>query len=184
MTSKERVLTALNHEEPDKVPLDIPFTPEAAEKLIAYLKDEKQITAESSDLAVVMNHDILAASHGIGASYYAQDLPEYTCEWGITWRWVTLPGGGRYTEMVSHQLDDESARARLHRRGRQRGDVRAPADQDAAREDRALGLCVAGRASASTRAPAARRRALRCLLDRASTGWILTPVKRLVALPA
>jgi len=108
MNSRERVLTALNHQEPDRVPIDIPFTPEAADKVISYIKAEKNITAESSELPVVMNHDILAVSHGIGSSYYARDEEEYTCEWGITWRWVTLPGGGRYTEMVGHPLADES----------------------------------------------------------------------------
>ena len=90
MNARERVLTALNHEEPDRVPIDMPFTPEAAQKLAAYLKEKKQVTVESSDLQVVMGHDILVASHGIGASYYSNEAEEYICEWGIGWKWITL----------------------------------------------------------------------------------------------
>ncbi|MCE5248670.1 hypothetical protein LLG96_00470 [bacterium] len=108
MNSRERVLTALNHVEPDRVPIDMPFTPEAADKVIQYLRETRNITPEASDLAIVMNHDILTASHGIGSSYYAREEEEYTCEWGIRWRWVSLPNGGRYTEMVGHPLADES----------------------------------------------------------------------------
>jgi hypothetical protein len=37
MTSKERVLMAINHEEPDKVPLDSWLAPEVAEVLIRLL---------------------------------------------------------------------------------------------------------------------------------------------------
>ena len=33
MTSRDRVLIALNHEEPDRVPIQVDFTPEIAEKL-------------------------------------------------------------------------------------------------------------------------------------------------------
>src|SRR3972149_11251759 len=37
MTSKERVLMAINHEEPDKVPLDSWMAPEVADRLIEIL---------------------------------------------------------------------------------------------------------------------------------------------------
>ena len=108
MTSRERVLAAFNHAEPDRVPIDMPFTPEAAEKVIRWLSEEKHIETDSPGLAAVMGHDILVASHGVGLSYYSQETEEYTCEWGIGWRWVTLPNGGRYTEMVHHPLEDAS----------------------------------------------------------------------------
>ena len=38
MNSRERVLTALNHEEPDRVPVHVDFTPEIAEELSQYLQ--------------------------------------------------------------------------------------------------------------------------------------------------
>jgi len=109
MTSRERVLTALNHEEPDRVPLFAGYTPEAGEKLFQYLSNSpgKYGRPESvSDIPLVMGHDLLVADHGVGTSYYAREEEEYTCEWGIVWRWVDVPGG-RYTEIVGHPLTDE-----------------------------------------------------------------------------
>ncbi|MFC1692597.1 uroporphyrinogen decarboxylase family protein [Candidatus Latescibacterota bacterium] len=111
MTSRERVLTALNHEEPDSVPIHVDFTPEAAEKLSGHLQLDNS-TAEAysgkiSELPLVMGHDLLVAWHGIATSYYLhEDKEEYTCEWGIGWRWIDFPGG-RYTEMVRRPLADE-----------------------------------------------------------------------------
>jgi uroporphyrinogen decarboxylase len=113
MTSRERVLTALNHEEPDKVPIHADFTPEIARKLADNLR-LSNATAEAysgkvSELPIVLKHDLLVAWHGIATSYYLKDnIEEYTCEWGITWRWVEF-GNGRYTEMVKRPLEDERA---------------------------------------------------------------------------
>ncbi|MBT4484718.1 MAG: hypothetical protein HOC71_13695 [Candidatus Latescibacteria bacterium] len=112
MTSRERVLTALNHEEPDRVPIQVDFTPEAARKLSDYLKlDDSTAEAYSgkiSELPIVMGHDLLVAWHGIATSYYLnEDMEEYVCEWGITWRWVEF-SGGRYTDIVGRPLKDES----------------------------------------------------------------------------
>lgn len=112
MNSRERVLTALNHEEPDRVPIQVDFTPEAARKLSDYLKlDDSTAEAYSgkiSELPLVMDHDLLVAWHGIATSYYLnEDVEEYTCEWGITWRWVEF-SGGKYTDIVGRPLADES----------------------------------------------------------------------------
>lgn len=110
MTSRERILTALDHHEPDRVPIHVDFTPEAAEQLSRHLK-LRDSTAEAysgkvSELPLVMGHDILVAWHGIATSYYAKEEEEYTCEWGVGWRWVDIPGG-RYTEIARHPLADE-----------------------------------------------------------------------------
>ncbi len=110
MTSKERVLTALNHEEPDRVPIQVDFTPEAARLLSRHI-ELQSATAEAysgkvSELPLAMGHDLLVAWHGIATSYYLHDdRDEYTCEWGIRWRWVDIPGG-RYTEMAVPPLAD------------------------------------------------------------------------------
>lgn len=112
MTSRDRVLIALNHEEPDRVPIQVDFTPEIAEKLSKYFKIENS-TAEAysgkaSELPIVLGHDLLVAWHGIATSYYQHDdKDEYVCEWGIKWRWIEYPGG-KYTEMVKPPLSDES----------------------------------------------------------------------------
>ena len=111
MTSRERVLTALHHEEPDRVPIQVDFTPEAARKMADYLR-LKDVTAEAysgkeSELPLLLEHDLLVAWHGIATSYYLHpDQEEYTCEWGVKWRWVDIVGG-RYTEMVEPPLADE-----------------------------------------------------------------------------
>ena len=111
MTSRERILIALNHEEPDRVPIQVDFTPEAAEKLAGHLKltrsTAEAYSGEISDLPLVMGHDMLIAWHGIATSYYSEEDEQYTCEWGIEWQWVSTPTG-RYTEMVRHPLADET----------------------------------------------------------------------------
>ena len=107
MTHKERVLTALRREEPDRVPIHVTYTPEA-EKSMA---KEVGLTAEKletykgagSDVGLALGHDLLLTWQGIATSFYAQESQTYTCEWGITWRWVENPSG-RYTEMVRHPL--------------------------------------------------------------------------------
>ncbi|MBN1294879.1 MAG: hypothetical protein JXB48_23790 [Candidatus Latescibacteria bacterium] len=112
MNSKERVMTALAHKEPDRVPVHIDYTPEAAAKLSAHLKLNNS-TAEAysgkiSEIPLVMDHDLLVAWHGIATSYYQhEELDEYTCEWGIGWRWVDIPNG-RYTEIERRPLADEN----------------------------------------------------------------------------
>ena len=111
MTSRERVLIALDHSEPDRVPIHVDFTPEAAEKLSRHLQ-LRDSTAEAysgkvSELPLAMGHDILVAWHGIATSYYAGE-GDYTCEWGVGWRWVDIPGG-RYTEIARHPLAEDDA---------------------------------------------------------------------------
>lgn len=111
MNSRERLLTALDHKEPDKVPFQIDYTPEAASKLSEHLQLENS-TAEAysgkiSEIPLVMGHDMLVAWHGIATSYYQhEELDRYTCEWGIGWKWVDIPGG-RYTEIEYRPLADE-----------------------------------------------------------------------------
>jgi uroporphyrinogen decarboxylase len=112
MTSRERILTALDHREPDRAPIHVDFTPEAAEKISRYLR-LTDATAEAysgkvSELPLVLGHDLLVAWHGVATSYYAKPEEEYTCEWGIGWRWVDIPGG-RYTEIARRPLEEERA---------------------------------------------------------------------------
>ncbi len=60
-----------------------------------------------SELPLVLGHDLLVTWHGIATSYYLhEELDEYTCEWGIRWRWVDYPGG-RYTDICEYPLADE-----------------------------------------------------------------------------
>ncbi len=112
MTARERVLTALNHREPDRVPIHVDYTPEAAEELSRHLQladsTAEAYSGKVSELPLVMGHDLLVAWHGVATSYYAREEAEYTCDWGIGWRWVDIPGG-RYTEIARHPLAEDSA---------------------------------------------------------------------------
>ena len=110
MTHKERLLTAINHEEPDRVPLCAWYTPEAEMKLLRHLGIESEQTetykAAGGPLPILMDHDFLISWIGPCTSYYSDPAEEYTDEWGIGWKWFRNAAGGSYTEMVRHPLAD------------------------------------------------------------------------------
>jgi uroporphyrinogen decarboxylase len=105
MISKERVHTALAHEEPDRVPMDVWLTPEVEKRLMreAGLDD-------AGEMRVRMGHDCLTGYVGLVASFYLSEEPTYVCPWGITWARFPYSGGqGSYTEMVGHPLAGDDA---------------------------------------------------------------------------
>lgn len=131
MTHKERLLTAINHEEPDRVPLCAWYTPEAEKKVLRHLGVESDQTetykAAGGPLPILMEHDFLISWVGPCTGYYASPAEEYTDEWGIGWKWFRHAAGGSYTEMVKHPL----------------ANIKEPADfslPDFSREDRYDGL--------------------------------------------
>jgi len=125
MRHRDRVLMALNHEEPDRCPMQISFTPEFASRL----KDDLGLTDEELHnphgggntyaLERALDEDMLLTSVGWANSYYAteaysEDGVSYTDEWGVGWRNVayeTRFGTGHYTEMVHHPLAEDAALA-------------------------------------------------------------------------
>ena len=108
MTHKERFLMAINHEEPDRVPIDVWYTPEAEKKFLEYLgEDTDKLSLYAADggyLPHLMDHDFLITWIGPCTSYYSKDTKEYYDEWGIKWRWVDNETGNRYTEMVGRPM--------------------------------------------------------------------------------
>jgi uroporphyrinogen decarboxylase len=125
MKHRDRVLTALHHEQPDRCPMQISFTPEFAERLRADLAIRKDGPSASVAHAVHNPHgggntyelerslgeDMLLTSVGWANSYY-QAGASYTDEWGVEWRatpYATPFGTGYYTEMVGHPLADTAA---------------------------------------------------------------------------
>jgi len=110
MTSKERVLMAINHQEPDKVPLDAWLAPEVADKLIKLLNVDT--ARDPFALAKRLGHDFLYRAVGfcegfstiydenkkIGENLYRDDF-------GIKWSYKDQEHGG-YCEMVEHPLAD------------------------------------------------------------------------------
>lgn len=106
MTGKERVLAAVEHEEPDRVPVDVWYTPEMRDKLASALGvPEPTDELEPDPLYLQLGHDLLRVTVGPAASYYLSDEDFYTDEWGIGWRRVHY-GFGHYTEPVVHPLKD------------------------------------------------------------------------------
>ena len=121
MKHRDRILMALNHEEPDRCPMQVSFTPEFASRI------KRDLGLADADLhnphgggntyimERMLDQDLLLTSVGWANSYYASDTYDqtgdsYTDEWGVTWRSVpyqTVFGTGHYTEMVSHPLAED-----------------------------------------------------------------------------
>jgi uroporphyrinogen decarboxylase len=119
MKHRERVLTALNHEEPDRCPMQISFTPEFADRL----KDDLKLRSQgfhnphgggnTYELERLLDEDMLLTSVGWVNGYYQdgyQDVDDYRDEWGVTWKSIeyqTHFGKGKYTEPFGHPLADD-----------------------------------------------------------------------------
>jgi uroporphyrinogen decarboxylase len=117
MTHRERVIAALNHEEPDRCPMQASFTPEFAARLRADLsiKGHKLHNPHGGGntyaLERALGEDMLLTSVGWLTSYYQQS-GSYVDEWGVTWKSVpyTTPFGiGHYTDSVGRPLADRVA---------------------------------------------------------------------------
>ncbi len=119
MKHRQRVLTALNHEEPDRCPMQISFTPEFAARLEADLNLKNQGFhnphggGNTYTLERHLDEDMLLTSVGWVNGYYQegyQDQRQYQDEWGVTWRTIeyqTRFGSGKYTEPFGHPLVDD-----------------------------------------------------------------------------
>jgi len=123
MKHRERVMLALSHEEPDRCPMQISFTPEFAERLRKELEQTGETPhnphggGNTYELERALDEDMLLTSVGWANSYYANEAynpgkDTYTDEWGITWKnaeYTTKYGKGYYTEIVDHPLTDDKA---------------------------------------------------------------------------
>jgi len=123
MKHRDRVITALQREEPDRCPMQISFTPEFADRLRADMAlNAKALNltraghnphggGNTYDLERALGVDLLQTSVGWANSYY-QAGDTYTDEWGITWTshpYETPFGIGHYTEMTRHPLAEAGA---------------------------------------------------------------------------
>jgi uroporphyrinogen decarboxylase len=118
MKHRERVEMALNHERPDRCPMQISFTPEFADRLAVDMGLDRQGHnphggGNTYEMERRLGQDLLLTSVGWANSYYSSDgADQYTDEWGVTWRNVpyeTPFGIGHYTEMVGHPLAEDIA---------------------------------------------------------------------------
>ncbi len=126
MKHRERVLMSLNHEQPDRCPMQISFTPEFASRLRPAVKisssghHNPHGGGNTYELERALDEDMLLTSVGWANSYYANDtyasgLESYTDEWGIGWRnsrYSTRFGDGFYTEIIRHPLAEDAAVSR------------------------------------------------------------------------
>lgn len=121
MTSKERLQTAMDHKEPDRVPYMSTFVPEVAITLKEKYKKEIESIGKDielkyqgmTELDILFGHDMLLLTYGMSTGYYREtDSDTYYDEWGIKWKKIpydTPNGTGYYTEIVEFPLAEDSA---------------------------------------------------------------------------
>ncbi len=121
MKHRERVMSTLSHEQPDRCPMQISFTPEFALRLRKDLGQSRVAQhnphggGNTYELERAIDEDMLLTSVGWANSYYMVDCEPgqgYTDEWGVQWRaaeYQTKFGKGKYTEMVGHPLAEDFA---------------------------------------------------------------------------
>lgn len=117
MKPRERVEAALNHEQPDRCPMQISFTPEFADRLYQDMQmsgvgiHNPHGGGNTYQLERALGEDMLLTSVGWANSYYQDDKP-YVDEWGVGWgiqAYQTPFGTGHYTEIIYHPLAEELA---------------------------------------------------------------------------
>jgi len=120
VNSKERMQVAMEHKEPDRVPLQVSFVPEVEKILREKYKDKfgelssdiEKKYAGVTELDIALGHDVLLLTYGMSSGYYKDTQADsYVDDWGITWRKVaydTPNGTGHYTEIVDFPLADDA----------------------------------------------------------------------------
>ena len=108
MTSKERVLAAISHQEPDRVPVFAGFVP----KVVKNLEERYGI---HDDIGVFLGNDIVAA--GIGFENIKNEAPEereFVSRWGNTYRRVKNEMD-EYLEIVEYPLAGDESKLNSYR---------------------------------------------------------------------
>jgi len=117
MTSRERVITALEHREPDRVPFDCTFGYEGYLRLKKFLglKTEKEVYPSSSWLSISapiellqeLNIDLLYIGLGKSKSIpvFEYGMDTYTDEWGVEYRKIQH-ANGIYYDFANRVLGD------------------------------------------------------------------------------
>jgi len=115
MNSRERVVTTLEHREPDRVPFDCTFGYEGYLRLANYmgLKTQKEVVPGSPWLAVSNPIELLNELNidlyyiGLGKTkdtpIFEYGMDFYTDDWGVKFRKVELPSGLMY-DIYDHVL--------------------------------------------------------------------------------
>jgi uroporphyrinogen decarboxylase len=121
MKHRDRVIAALNHELPDRCPMQVSCTPEFATRLTEALAFHSTGThnphggGNTYEIERAIGSDMLLSSVGWVNGYYQpgyEAVDHYTDEWGVTWRcieYTTRFGKGKYTEPFGHPLVDDAS---------------------------------------------------------------------------
>ncbi|MCL4385943.1 MAG: hypothetical protein M1326_06500 [Cyanobacteria bacterium] len=110
MNSKDRVLTAIDHKKPDKIPVTNRFNFEVTEELKKILKIKSE---DSYDLEVELGHDLLCTKEiGVVSSYSLEhnkqiNKNEYICDFGIIKKKINYQGGF-YLEITKNPLENSN----------------------------------------------------------------------------
>jgi uroporphyrinogen decarboxylase len=118
-THRERVLAALNHEIPDRCPMQICFTPEFNKRLRAHYEGKGHVFKPEPpgeinlELEFLTDQDMLLSWVGWTDETKIKYIPgeEFLDKWGVLRRateYTTPFGKGIYNELVGHPLADES----------------------------------------------------------------------------
>jgi uroporphyrinogen decarboxylase len=106
MTSRQRVITTLNHQEPDRVPFDCSFVYEGYQRIKEYLGLKTDLVPSSPWLAVGNPMKLIEALKidlcyiGLGKAkdtpVFEYGMETYTDEWGVTFRKLENTSGLSY----------------------------------------------------------------------------------------
>jgi uroporphyrinogen decarboxylase len=107
MTSRERWLALLNHEEPDRIPTDYWATPEVTKRLMAELGCSTQ-----TELMERLHVDALEYPWAQRTTTHYPDDPQADI-WGVRYRKVAY-AAGEYTEAATHPLADATTVEQIH----------------------------------------------------------------------
>jgi uroporphyrinogen decarboxylase len=116
LNSRERVRIALNHQEPDRVPIDITYT---SKPYLALRRElglpEQEVRPDVWDIVYPTLDTVQAAKcdvfwvglkSGSNARKFSFDLEEYTTEYGVVFRRVKRPDGEWQFEMREHPIKE------------------------------------------------------------------------------
>jgi uroporphyrinogen decarboxylase len=116
MSRRERVLTALAHREPDRVPMSMTITIDAYNALKTYMGIELDETPKVGRWTDVAIHPVVADKFGLDCLRVDMGSPRKRPkssdpaisidEWGVEWKKVLLPEGGYYYEQSKHPLEN------------------------------------------------------------------------------
>jgi len=118
LTPRERVISAIEHNNPDRVPLDMTICEEPYMKLLDYFGIDKSNISEGDKWGEILMIPELAKALGIDFLYIKSKKPQNpnqsknisadlsTDEWGVVRKKVQLKDGSYYWNIVHHPLKE------------------------------------------------------------------------------